>query len=319
VIRKAVWTFWTKPKMNDKSLPWGTDKHFLLSWVLSFESAKRFYPQTVLITDDAGADLLINKLKLSFTEVSTCLEDLKEEDTRFWMLGKLYSYRMQQEPFVHLDYDVYLWKRLPLRLDQAPVFAQNPEPLINGDTIFDDHIYRTGLFKSLVFSANGLIPKEMTWYLRMEGFQYAASAGILGGNHISFLHHFADSALSLIQSPSNKPIWEYMYNQYNPTTSITPNLLVEQYFLSACIEYHKGRAESPFFDIDLAFLFKSQEDSLQPKSAQEHGFTHLMASAKANKILLSRLERRVQQDYPESYYRCLEVVSDALKATPATI
>jgi len=64
---------------------------------------------------------------LSFSNVSTEINALAGYDPGWWALGKLYSYSVQQDPFVHIDSDVYLWKLLPSHLESADVFTQNPE------------------------------------------------------------------------------------------------------------------------------------------------------------------------------------------------
>jgi hypothetical protein len=76
--------------------------------VLSWQTASQHYPNTCLITDSDGAKILVDQLGLQFASVSTVLDDLANEDPAWWSLGKLYAYSLQQEPFVHIDSDVYL-------------------------------------------------------------------------------------------------------------------------------------------------------------------------------------------------------------------
>jgi len=73
--------------------------------------------------------MLVDGIGLEFDRVSTSLNALDAHDPGWWALGKLYTYRAQREPFVHLDNDVFLWRPLPERLASAPLLAQNPEPL----------------------------------------------------------------------------------------------------------------------------------------------------------------------------------------------
>jgi hypothetical protein len=129
---RSVWSFWTKPWRDRSGWGWSSDKHHLLAWILSFETARKYYPRTSLVTDDAGAKLLVDGIGLEFDCVLTELNALNSRDPRLWMLGKLHAYRAQTEPFVHLDTDVILWKRLPAGIESAPVFAQNPDPFMIG-------------------------------------------------------------------------------------------------------------------------------------------------------------------------------------------
>jgi len=61
--------------------------------VLALESARRHYSETYLYTDDAVAQLLIDRLGLEFAHVSTDLNALADADPGWWALGKLYAYQ----------------------------------------------------------------------------------------------------------------------------------------------------------------------------------------------------------------------------------
>ena len=77
---QAVWSFWTRPFAGRCGIPWPSEKHHLLSWILSVETARKHYPQTALVTDEEGADLLVDQLGLEFTHVSTELTALSGAD-----------------------------------------------------------------------------------------------------------------------------------------------------------------------------------------------------------------------------------------------
>src|SRR5450432_369119 len=124
---RAVWSFWSKPFFASNGRVWREPIHHLLAWGLSHRLARQHYPETVLITDNAGKRLLVDQLGLELTHVSTELERLQSVDPGWWALGKLVAYGLQDQPFVHLDTDVFLWKPLPPRLVSAPVFSQCPE------------------------------------------------------------------------------------------------------------------------------------------------------------------------------------------------
>src|SRR5262249_42856235 len=116
---RAVWSYWSKPYEARRHEPWPSERHHLLSWVLSTMTARRHYGETTLCTDDAGARLLVDGIGLEFEHVSTALNALHVSNPDWWALGKLYAYRMQTEPFVHIDSDVFLWR--PLSPDPASV------------------------------------------------------------------------------------------------------------------------------------------------------------------------------------------------------
>lgn len=291
---KAIWSFWTKPFKAYYHSAWMSDKHHLLAWILSLETAKKHYPETCLFTDDDGARLLIDGVGLEFNHVCTDLNALNEQDPEWWALGKLYTYRAQTEPFVHIDNDVFLWKPLPERVESAPVFAQNPEYL---DI---DWGYKPEEFRDCVKSVSGgWIPKEFEWYTSRAALQRGECCGIFGGTQLDFIQYYADAAMKIVEHPINQTAWPLLDRK------VTRNHLVEQYLLAACIDYHKNKQTSPYRNINIQYLFNSFDDAFNPENAREVGYTHLLGSSKRNKAIAVRLENRVKQDYPEYYERCL--------------
>jgi hypothetical protein len=294
-VIRAVWSFWSKPYTAFHHKAWISDRHHLLSWILSVRTAQRHYPDTLLVTDDAGANLLVNRLGLRFGNVSTDLNDLRKEDPHWWTLGKLYAYRSQRQPFIHLDNDVFLWRGLPDHVTKSVVFAQNPERFI-----FGEGAYRPDRFENAMRVANGRLPPEWRWYTHRRG-NVAICCGIVGGSNNDFLAHYAEQAIQMIQHLRDRP------EQLEATERLGCNIVVEQYFLAACVYYHQLTPKSRFHGVNIDYLFESEADSFM--NAEKLGYTHLIAGAKKNLEITERLERRVRQEYPEDYSRlasCLE-------------
>ncbi len=223
----AVWSFWTRPFRAHRHQVWASEKHHLLAWVLSVETARRHFRATSLITDDDGARMLVDGVGLRFDHVSTDLNALNQADPEWWCLGKLYAYRSQAEPFVHIDSDCFLWKPLPERMTSADLLAQSPERIPCGDGPYS----RRGVVVSLMDSMQGWIPEELRWYTSIRG-DGAVNCGILGGNRLDFVRHYADMGIRLVQHPPNQRAWPHFVDK-----SYHENFVVEQYLLAACIEY----------------------------------------------------------------------------------
>lgn len=291
---KAVWSFWSKPFQAHHHWAWASEKHHLLAWVLSVETAKQHYPDTWLITDDAGARLLVDGIGLQFARVSTELNALDQLDPDWWGMGKIYAYRIQREPFVHIDNDVFLWKRLPARLEHAAVFAQCPEPFANFA-----HYQPEQLEQSLRQGHECWLPAEWHWY-RHNRNRRGVCCGILGGNHVALINQYADASFRLVSDPHNQKALQALPNKYMHM------LTVEQYMLVAFVEYRKARATLPSSNIDIECLFGSMADAWNPRYAVQTGFTHLAGGAKMNPRFTERLENRVRQDYPKLYERCIQ-------------
>ena len=290
---QAVWSFWSKPYAAHHRRVWLSDFHHRLAWVLSVKSASRHYPRTVLVTDADGARLLVDELGLRFTTVSTTLSALDDEDPEWWVLGKLWAYRQQREPFVHLDSDVFLWKRLPVKVERAAVCAQNPEffPLT------EDSWYRPHAYEEAIRSVSGWSPAEWRWSTSRR-IGKAVCCGILGGTATDFLSYYADLAIRMVQHPRNRAAWAAL------GSPVGDNILVEQYLLAACLEFHRNRLGSPYRHVNAAYLFDSTDEAFDERRAARVGYTHLIGGAKNDPGMMLRLEARVRREYPDLYERC---------------
>lgn len=294
---KSVWSFWTKPFKDNRSGIWTSEKYHLLTWVLSVEIARKHYPETCLFTDNEGARILIDGIGLEFDHVSTALNMLDRYDPEWWALGKIYTYRVQTKPFIHLDNDVFLWKPLTPKLESAPVFAQNPEYLADGAFWYGIEEFET-VIKSV---KGGWIPEEFEWYQAEVRDKRAECCGICGGNDVNFIRWYANTVMKFIEHRPNQSAWSLLSSKRSHMT------IFEQYLLAACIEYHKNK-QGPYKNIDIQYLFNSAADAFNPDKAEEVGYTHLMG-AKRNKKVANLLEKRVRRDYPEHYQRCIKYVN----------
>jgi len=293
----AVWSFWSKPYFAHYRFVWPSDKHHLLAWVLSLETAKQHQEETYLYTDDDGKRLLVDGLGLRFGRVSTALNALAGDDPEWWALGKIYTYSLQTAPFVHIDNDVFLWKPLPARLEQAPVFAQHPEPFKPGRSHYQPEMIE----RALHGSTPGWLPTEWLWFRRVPGSQRSECCGIVGGRNVDFIRHYASQSLKLIKEPSNQRGLRALARKRAHMLS------VEQYLLAACVEYHRRQPETPFRGVEIAYLFPSFTEACNADKLARAGFTHLMAGSKRNPVNAHRLESQVQQYYAEAYMRCIKL------------
>lgn len=289
----AVWSFWSKPYLNARKSMWCSEKQHLLSWILSLQQARKFFGKTLLFTDDYGAKMLVEGIQLEFDVVSTALNSLRDHDSKWWALGKLYTYSLQNEAFIHLDNDAFLWKPLPVNSDNG-LFAQNPDYFKVGASY-----YMPEQIELLIEKHGGWLPREWVWYRSSGQPQRAESCGVFGGGNTEFINYYSRRALKMIEHSANSHLWTILGEQ------VERNILVEQYLLSACIEYYKNHQEGGNQSLDIHYLFNSLDDAFDPRKAADAGYTHLVADTKKNKALANDLERRVEKDYPEAFEKCL--------------
>lgn len=300
---RAVWSFWSKPFFAFKGRIWREPVHHLLAWGLSLRLARQHYPDTMLVTDEAGADLLVDRLGLSFAHVSTELEALRRADLGWWALGKLYAYSIQDRPFVHIDTDVFLWKPLPTPLVNAPVFAQCPETHALEEACGPRDM-------EWAFGKHGLsLPKEWEWYRSQpyNGFR-EENCGILGAQRVDFIRYYARLGLELATSAKNLPAWTELPHKSGY------NMMIEQFLLAACLDYHRFHPESPYRGIHARYLFPSWNDTFDPQKTAQAGYTHLLGDAKSNPLVTQRLERRMKSEDPAFYRHCVQLSQRSMSA-----
>jgi hypothetical protein len=187
----------------------------------------------MLVTDRAGKALLVDCLGLSFTHVSTELDSIRKVDPAWWALGKLVAYNMQEQPFVHLDTDVFLWKPLPPGLLNAAVFAQCPEEhSALADWCGPRDVERAFAQRDLS------LPAEWEWS-RSSSLNYyrEANCGIMGGTRTDFIRYYANLAMELVMNPTYANAWATFDNKE------VLNMVVEQFLLASCAEFHRSHPE----------------------------------------------------------------------------
>lgn len=113
---KIFMSLWTKPKNNI----------YIDMWKLSLSLAQKHYTNIDLITDKRGFDML---KKLPFSNFHVVLDNIPNY-TNIWSLGKIYSYKhacSQDDSFLHIDSDVFLWDPLPTQLLNNDLFCQSED------------------------------------------------------------------------------------------------------------------------------------------------------------------------------------------------
>lgn len=290
---RCVWSFWSKPFRAYYSNVWCKPLHHLLAWGLSVRTASHHYPETVLVTDLAGKELLVDRLGLRFVHVSTELEQLNGVDPGWWALGKLVAYSVQEHPFVHLDADVFLWKPLPGHLLHAPIFTQNAESYRQRESGYHPEVVEQAFAQRCLS-----LPVEWEWTRSNRNPIPAEVCGIFGGSHIPFIRHYAQTAVELVQREENAGAWSLVSFKQDF------NIVLEQFFIAACVEYHAEHRGSPFREVRVEHLFPTSDAPYEPNYAARVGFTHLIAGGKGHAGVARRLEERLWREDPAYFRRC---------------
>ena len=293
---RAVWSFWSRPFHTYYGRIWCKPLHHLLAWGLSVDAARRHYPETVLITDRAGKQLLVDQLGLHFTQVSTELERLDGVDPGWWALGKLVAYSLQDRPFVHLDSDVFLWKPLPGHLSASPVFTQYPEGFYDHDPHYHPQDIEWAFAQE-----TAKLPPEWEWTRANRRHFPAENCGSLVARTLNLC---ATMRARLIPPCGRKTPW---LGPACTTSGLQRRAgAVLPLGLRGVPRLH---AVSPYRGVRVSRSLQVVGRSLRSNYAARIGFTHLVAGAKSHPAVGKRLEERVRRENPAYFHRCQRVMA----------
>ncbi len=289
---KFIHTFWTGPSQTDKhdlislKAGWLSCEYHWMSWALSCLQAKEILGSITLVTDLKGKEILIDKLKLPYDQVSTALEfRLDDYPAQLWALAKIYTYSIQKEPFLHLDGDVFFWKKPRAELLSSPLIAQNLDVNLE--------FYRVILNE--INEHFDCVPSLFLKDKYEHADLYASNAGLLGGSALSFFKDYAAAAFGFINE--NK-------HCLSSVNTANLNLIFEQYLFCALaaqkampVAYYKEPVSNPVF-----------KDYIKFEDFPEVDMVHPVGGFKKYPHVCEHVAKKLRNDYPEYYYRVIEMV-----------
>lgn len=203
----------------------GENKGFL-------DEAKEFYKLSAflikknhgninLITDFEGKKHLENIFDWDSIDLS--LEKLPKEYSKVWSLGKLKSIQVlaqRQEPFLHVDHDVFIINKLPESLLKENIILQSYDNFYLGGAL--KHFFNIHCKKKYLISNCD------------AGEHY--NCGIIGGNNFTFFSQYSTSSIKMVLDKENESFWldnnekDFLFEYFSKA------LLAEQYYISALLK-----------------------------------------------------------------------------------
>lgn len=294
---KIIHSYWSKPYIKNIREGYGgwSDKGFhYMSQALSCLKYKEFY-RTELITDAKGYEVLIELLKLPYDNVHIILDKINKYPEGAWALGKLYSYKIQNEPFIHVDSDSYIWSKFPSSIEESGLIAQEFEI---GYEI--NSIYYKKLERKLPY-----IPKSITNYHSANNIKETQiNAGLFGGNDIQFIQKFADEAFNFIT-----------LNPYNKLSKNIPSWVYNTYFeqfLFYCLALEANKKIT-------CLLSEETKENINKTGCIDifqipfnNKFIHYAGDAKRNPSLALQMSQRLYYEYPEYYFKIKNLIKQRI-------
>lgn len=225
---------------------------------LSTFLCKGHYGEVHLLTDSKSEKFFTN-LNFDTITVLDQLDNIPVDYQKVWSLGKLHCFNYLAKKniqFLHVDYDVFLFKKLPEFINSANMFVQSMEKLFLYPV---EKMLRKCDFKN--FSQ-----KDMP--------AYAYNMGIFGGRDSEFIKGYTSSSIKFVLNDKNKFFW-LGYQDFSAHTA----MLAEQWYLSCYAKKHQKKITPLFKRID--------ENTNQPfeEDCVKYGYTHLWGGKNDAKIV----------------------------------
>ncbi len=88
------------------SFGWASPMYYLMGWALSCLQLKRFYSDVEIFANSSAAKLLIDELELPYDKINITHDNFHLPHNNLWALPKIFTYSLQEAPFLHVDGDV---------------------------------------------------------------------------------------------------------------------------------------------------------------------------------------------------------------------
>ncbi len=255
-MNKVVYSHWSKPS-KDEYVGFNSKQAFKNCAELSVLHSKKWFDKVELVTDEKGYKFLIEELKLPFTDIKVeldCLNDIPKEN---WSIGKIYACKIQNEPFMHQDFDVIWFKKPPLKILNAQAAFQNKEA--------NEHCL--GFYMPLMNDAKAK-KYDLNKYCNLD-ILGAYNCGIIVFNDLSIIDKWYDLAIDYV-------------NKNKSNINLKP-IFFEQFVIYNLCKYYN-------FNVEIL-----GDEWVEEEKAAEYGYTHLIAQSKRNKDIEDSIEKKLRK------------------------
>jgi len=265
---------------------WAAPEYHLMSWALSCLQLNNIYEKVDLYASSNAAKLLIDDLGLPYSNLYVTHDNLNMANKNLWALPKIFTYSLQDEPFLHLDGDVFLFKELPATLLGSRLIAQNVEEateyyLSTQKELMTHFTYFPDCVKN---DFDSVVPIK------------AVNAGIIGGNNISFIKEYTNLA------------FEYI----NRNAGYLSNINVDRF--NIFFEQHLFYSLAKEKGLPIEVLIKEAiKDNRYLHLGDFHevpckkNYMHLLGQYKRDEYTCRQMASKLRQLYPEHYYRIVSL------------
>jgi hypothetical protein len=207
---KFYLSYWSRNLKKDTNIE---NKKIMMK--ICVNQLRKYYNDVNLITDENGKEIFKN---INWTSIDTSLENLPKNYKYIWALGKIMAYKLiaeKNEPFIHLDYDIFLIKKFSEKI-------LNSEIIMHSKEIFPSrkakHSYGIEEFY------NQCPSKYIAENSRKIEIVY--NTGIVGGKNYLFFKKYSELIFNILYDKNNQNFWK------NSGNSCSRSLILDQYYLT---------------------------------------------------------------------------------------
>ncbi|QJB39446.1 hypothetical protein HF324_16905 [Chitinophaga oryzae] len=260
-----------------------------MSWALSAAQLHKLYGEVHLYTNDAGKEVLIDRLQLPYTHVHTVFSD-EDVPAALWAVPKVRTYSLQKAPFVHFDGDTFLWERIDKEIMNAELITQNQE--------HTPAFYRPILQDLLKQGA--WLPDYLAEAVGAGAPIVSYNAGVMGGKNIDFFQRYTNEAFRMIQKNRDKAA-VLAHPEFN--------MIYEQVIFGALAARENIPVKCYFPEPVTDMVYRGITNFNEVPSRKR--FIHMLGSFKSHLETCLMLAKRLRKDFPEYYYR---IISECKKS-----
>lgn len=281
-----VQSYWTKPLFMSKDTSchridggWGSTFVALCAYAYSGLSISKFYPETVLYTDNYGIKIFGDILGIPYANIYTDLNKL-DVHPNLWALGKVYTYSLQTRPFIHIDNDIFIWSKLPQRIEEASLCCQNREILTK------DYL------KALKIMGEDFQTVPSLFHIHPN--IQSINAGILGGHNIEFINNYSNIILETYKSYKKEFEYRNLESGYY-------NIILEQLSFAKLAKEKDERITFLIDGLDFNEMVNQVIDiATVPVTTT---YIHLLGNLKKYLSLSQFICHCLKFEYPSYYYK----------------
>jgi len=268
---------------------WAAPEYHLMSWALSCLQLHKMHGNVSLYGNTPAVRLLIDTLQLPYTKVNLTHDRLTLIHPDLWSLSKIHTYSLQEQPFLHIDSDAFIFRPFDSGLLDGELIAQNVE-------VATDYYYskQKDLMQHFTFFPP-CVKKDFESGAPIQ----AVNAGILGGHNVSFFRDYAVSAFEYVRKNANEI--KYVNASFF-------NIFVEQHLFYALAKERNIPVNVLFEGIINDNGYKNVGDFHEVPFVKS--YLHLLGAYKRDKFTCTQMANKLRELHPDYYNRIIKLFHD---------